>query len=180
MLVRMMWRQCFREPIPEIEEVAYLMAGAVAAHMDGDRDAACNLFRRADNRSVWLWTDSIWGKNSPHTCFRKIVEAPAYLPQQQRAAPRMPSTATRNAIHGRDGHYCRFCKIPVVRAEVRRSMAAEYPDAVPWGRTNDLAHAGFQCLWAQYDHIVPHARGGFSTLESMVLTCAACNYGRGS
>ncbi|WP_428378152.1 HNH endonuclease [Lichenicoccus sp.] len=34
-------------------------------------------------------------------------------------------------------------------------------------------------MWAQYDHIVPHARGGRSDLENVYLTCAACNYGRG-
>ncbi len=33
-------------------------------------------------------------------------------------------------------------------------------------------------MWAQYDHILPNARGGATTLENVFLTCAACNYGR--
>jgi hypothetical protein len=35
-------------------------------------------------------------------------------------------------------------------------------------------------MWAQYDHVVPHAHGGTSDLSNVVLTCAACNFGRGA
>jgi len=51
---------------------------------------------------------------------------------------------------------------------------------VPWGNTNKTQHAGFQCMWAQYDHVLPHARGGSSELDNVYLTCAACNYGSGN
>jgi hypothetical protein len=33
-------------------------------------------------------------------------------------------------------------------------------------------------MWVQYDHIIPHARGGETNLENMVISCAPCNYGR--
>jgi 5-methylcytosine-specific restriction endonuclease McrA len=33
-------------------------------------------------------------------------------------------------------------------------------------------------MWAQYDHILPHSRGGTSELSNMVVTCAPCNFGR--
>ena len=33
-------------------------------------------------------------------------------------------------------------------------------------------------MWVQYDHIIPHARGGETNLENMLITCAPCNYGR--
>jgi 5-methylcytosine-specific restriction endonuclease McrA len=36
----------------------------------------------------------------------------------------------------------------------------------------------FQAMSIQYDHVLPHARGGDSSLENMVITCAVCNYGR--
>jgi hypothetical protein len=47
-----------------------------------------------------------------------------------------------------------------------------------WGRTNGEQHAAFQCMWLQYDHIVPHKRGGATDLENLVVTCAPCNFGR--
>lgn len=33
-------------------------------------------------------------------------------------------------------------------------------------------------MWLQYDHIVPHSRGGDNDISNMVITCAPCNYGR--
>jgi hypothetical protein len=35
-----------------------------------------------------------------------------------------------------------------------------------------------QVMWLQYDHVVVHSRGGETTMENLVVTCAACNFGR--
>ncbi len=39
-------------------------------------------------------------------------------------------------------------------------------------------HAALQCMWLQFDHILPHSRGGTNDLENIVVTCAPCNFGR--
>lgn len=46
------------------------------------------------------------------------------------------------------------------------------------GKRNVDQHAAFQAMWVQCDHVVPHARGGSTDLDNMVITCAPCNYGR--
>ena len=33
-------------------------------------------------------------------------------------------------------------------------------------------------MWLQFDHLVPHSRGGTSQLSNVLITCAPCNYGR--
>lgn len=33
-------------------------------------------------------------------------------------------------------------------------------------------------MWLQYDHLLPHARGGDNNLDNIVITCAPCNFGR--
>lgn len=33
-------------------------------------------------------------------------------------------------------------------------------------------------MWLQYDHVVVHSRGGETTMDNLVVTCPACNYGR--
>jgi hypothetical protein len=173
-------RNCFRPPIPEIEEAALLLDAAVSAHNDGRHDLASELLRRADNKAVWDWTASIWGSNSPYTLYRPVADAPPSLPKEHRAKPRDATRETKMLLHDRDGYYCRFCGIPVIRSEIRMKIQKLYPEAVPWGTRNNLQHAAFQALWAQYDHLIPHARGGTSELDNLVLTCAACNYGRGN
>ncbi len=172
-------RNCFCPPISDIQEAARLLDAAVTAHLKGRRDLASELLQLANMRSIWEWTDSIWGKNSPFTQYHPVPNALPILPKEQRVKARMPSSAEQKQIHARDGFYCRFCEMPVIRKEIRAKMQAEYPDAISWGRTNDSQHAAFQAMWAQYDHIVPHARGGNNDLSNVVLTCAACNFGRG-
>jgi 5-methylcytosine-specific restriction endonuclease McrA len=173
-------RRCLREPIPEIEIAAYRVAEAVSAHLRGERDAAEELLHLANDKVVWGWLDSVWGKTSIYNRPRRILGTPPTLPKDQRAKPRDATDETKRLIHQRDGYYCRFCKMPVIREKVRSAIRREYPVAVSWGNTNTTQHAAFQCTWAQYDHILPHARGGSSDLENVYLTCAACNYGRGN
>ena len=78
----------------------------------------------------------------------------------------------------RDGFHCRFCGIPLVRSETRSLIRKASPEAVRWGDRNADQHAGFQAMWLQYDHLIPHARGGTNELSNMLVTCAPCNNGR--
>jgi HNH endonuclease len=133
---------------------------------------------RPPSKAVWEWTDSVWGKQSPHVRFRPIPNAPSVIPKAERFKVRDFTREEKRQIHGRDGYYCRFCHIPVIRSEIRTKIRIAYPAVVPWGLTNDLQHAAFQAMWAQYDHVIPHSRGGDNSLENIVLTCSACNYGR--
>jgi hypothetical protein len=171
-------RRCLREPIPEIEIAAQRLDEAVSAHLRGERELAEQLLCKADDKVIWHWLDEVWGKGSIYNEKRRTLPPPA-IPRDQRAKPRQAIAATKRLIHERDGYYCRFCKMPVIRTEVRSAIRRAYPNAVPWEGTNATQHAAFQCMWAQYDHILPHARGGNSDPENVYLTCAACNYGRG-
>ncbi len=172
-------RTCLRQPIPEIERAAERLDHAAAAHVRGDKYVAEELLRLANDGVVWTWLDEVWGKTSPYNQrLRSLGMAP--LPKTLRCRPRDATTTTKRLIHERDGYYCRFCKIPVIRSEVRRYFQFHYPETVSWGSTNETQHAAFQCMWAQYDHILPHAMGGSSGIENVYLTCAACNYGRGN
>ena len=173
-------RRWLRDPIPEIEIAARQLGDAVAAHHRGEPGKADNLFRQTNSRVLWDWLDSVWGKRTIYNQPRRKLLHPQALPKAERATPRHATEGMKRLIHQRDGHYCRFCKVPVIRREVRDALRREYPEAIPWGDTNQTQHAAFQLMWAQYDHILPHARGGRSDLENIYLTCAACNHGRGN
>ncbi len=90
----------------------------------------------------------------------------------------MPNPARKRAVLDRDGRHCRFCGIPVIATETRQRIRAAYPDEVRWGARNAEQHAGFQALWLQFDHVLPHARGGGSDLDNLIVACAPCNNGR--
>ncbi len=171
-------RLYFREPIPEIADAARYLDAAVSAHLQGHSKLAEKLIRLADNPAIREWTESIWGKQSPYVQYRTTSDAPQDIAKEHRIKERMPTTSEKNQLLLRDGYHCRFCGIPVIRREVREIIKNVYPGALQWGKQNINQHAAFQAMWVQYDHILPHARGGNNDLDNMLITCAACNYGR--
>lgn len=173
-----MLKRCLREPIPEILEAATLLSEAVTAHLAGDREKASRLIRLTDRPVIREWTESLWGAGGPWTRPLTVPNALPYLPKQARSNVRMPTSKDKEAILARDGYHCRFCGIPVARAETRLAMHRSYPESLPWGSRNVEQHAGFQAIWLQYDHLVPHARGGTNEHENIVIACAPCNNGR--
>ena len=124
------------------------------------------------------WTESLWGKASPYVRYRSVVDAPPVLEGAHQESLRMPLSAEQQLLHLRDGYHCRFCGIPVVRKKVRDRLRELYPTVLERGRTNRTQHAAFQAMWAQYDHVLPYARGGTSDLDNLIVTCAPCNFGR--
>jgi hypothetical protein len=168
---------CFREPIPEIFEAAQQLDAAVSAHLSGNSAQAEHYIRLADAPAIRDWVESILGKGAPYV----VVQATTGLnpATEMRVNARMPTAAEKRQLHQRDGYLCRFCGLPVIRPEVRNSIKRQYPNALRWGKRNVERHAAFFAMWAQYDHLMPHARGGTNSLGNLVVTCAACNYGRG-
>lgn len=173
-------RDCFRDPIPEIFEAAMLLDEAVSAHLVGDALRAEAALRAADMRVLGEWLDPIWlGNNNEIRAIRPVPGLPPVLPKEARFAPRDPKPEMKRALVERDGFHCRLCGIPVVRPEVRKILTKLYPEAARWtGRKATEQHRGLQVLWLQYDHVVVWSRGGETTMENLVVTCPACNFGR--
>ncbi|PIB97146.1 HNH endonuclease [Caulobacter sp. X] len=177
-------RRCFREPIPEIFEAARLLSEAADQHLSGNSRAAEVALAAADLPAVRAWTESLWGSAKAHPeqalyLRVRVVANPApHLLVHERVKARMPNAAERATLIAHYGHQCVFCRMPLIRPEVRRFFTRAYPTAAYWGNTNKTCHAAFQCMWLQYDHVLPHARGGSNALSNLVLTCAGCNYGR--
>ena len=166
-------RRCLREPIPEIADAARFLDAATSAHLRGLAKLAEELIRLADIPAIRDWTESIWAHDSAFVRFK----APS-LAIAERAKERMPTATEKQSIHARDVYHCRFCGIPVIRREIRVRVSKLYPQSLTWGSRNVEQHAAFQAMWAQYDHVIPHAKGGQNEIGNMVLTCAPCNFGR--
>ncbi len=173
-------KDCFRDPIPELFDVARFLDAAVSAHILGQYDLAEAMLRAANMDVVRDYTESIWGAKSPYVIRQPSTSEPAAVEQSARVEQRMPNKAAMQQLIERDGYRCRFCGVPVIPVDVRIKLVELYPNAVQWGRKNIDQHAGLQALWLQYDHVVPHASGGTNDLSNLVITCAPCNYGKDS
>lgn len=169
-------RLSFREPVPAIWDAARMLDAAVSAYHGGNRTLASQLVEAAKIPAVGEWGYSIWGAKSPYLKLERV--APSIPAMVSRTETRMPTQEQKRLLHRRDGYHCRFCGIPVIRAEVRKKFCSTFPELLIWGPKNHQQHVAFQTLWAQYDHVVPHSAGGTNDLENLVVTCGPCNFGR--
>jgi len=167
-------QECFRKPIAEIFDVARFLDAAASAHLNNMPALANELFHAANSPQAREWLESIWGAKSPYVSVNPLPQPDI----TSRVEARMPTKAQIQELHQRDGFHCRYCGIPVIRPEVRKLASKLFGTSVPWGSTNATQHAGFQTLWAQYDHVLPHSCGGTNDLSNLVVSCAACNYGK--
>ena len=171
-------KRSIKEPIPQIFQTWDFLNQAVDAHLAGDMQLAEKIFKKADMRAVWEWLNPGWTRPDLNV----VVPAPPADTQKVsknlRDPDRVIALSTRFAVLQRDGYRCRYCGIPVVHADIRKLAHRIYPDAVPWEQYNvTKQHAGFACLWLQFDHVVPHSHGGRSSPDNVVVSCALCNYG---
>ncbi len=173
-----MRNECLKPPIPEIYDASIFLDAAASAHLLGNSKLAKKLIVASDMEIVREWTEAIWGIGGVYTQLQRALGNPAVIPKAERAEVRMPNADERRVLHTRDGYHCRFCGIPLIRKEVRDYLNTQYPNEAYWGKKNVQQHAGLQAMWLQYDHLVPHARGGDNDLANIVITCAPCNYGR--
>ena len=170
-----------REPIEEIFLAAELLDKAADEHLAENHQKAAELIRAAEIPAIRSWTESLWGnkRDNPdqqlYRRYRKVNNSPL---RAVRLRERMPSRAVQNEIIKRYGRHCVFCGIPLISADVRKYLRRFYPDDLSWGDKNPLQHAAFQCMWLQFDHILPHSRGGDNSVENVVPTCAGCNFGK--
>lgn len=171
-------KRCFREPISEVYKASEYLSQALKSHLAGDSDLAAELIIKANFPEIREWTESIWGAKSPYIKFRPIQNPLPKLKKGDRIETRMPDKNQKAELIRRDGHVCVFCGIPLIRTEVRKEFKRLYPEAMEWGRKNVEQHSAFQAMWLQYDHLVPHSRGGINDLNNIVITCAPCNFGR--
>lgn len=174
-------RECLWDPVPEVFDAAKTLESAVAAHIAGDRPTAEKLFASADIDAIRDWTEHLWGAGWHDRFKLKAYTGPLKLkPKSDRCVQRMPPISALREVVLRDGYHCRYCGIPVIPKEVRVRAHSLYPEAISWGTTNRSQHAAFQCMWMQFDHVIPHAYGGSNSLDNVVVSCAPCNNGRGS
>jgi 5-methylcytosine-specific restriction endonuclease McrA len=96
----------------------------------------------------------------------------------QQAAIRLAGAALAPQAGPRRHRIETDCGIPLISQKVRVWFKRAYPAALSWGRTNETQHAAFQCMWMQFDHVLPHSRGGDNSFENVVVTCAPCNNAR--
>lgn len=172
-------KRSIKEPIPEIFHVWNFLNQAVDAHLTGEKLRAEELFKKANMQAVREWLQLAWTRPDLNVVVPNPSVDTKEVSKDLRDPDRNINPAIKTAVLQRDGYRCRYCGIPTVHADIRKLANRLYPEAVPWESSdNTKIHAGFACLWLQFDHVVPHSHGGRSLQNNVVISCALCNFGK--
>ena len=177
-------RRRLREPIQEIFKAASLLSEAAEAHLAGNIVRAAEAIRAADIPAIRHWIESLWGSRKlypekiHHLRIRKVIDLPAAVQRNARVQVRGPSSDVARKLIAKFGWNCAYCGIPLIDRGARAVLRNAYPNEVRWGATNDQKHTAFMCMDNEFDHVLPHSRGGTNDFENLVTSCAPCNCGK--
>lgn len=169
-------RNCFLEPIPEMQYASELLSRAVDAILAGDMQAASRFILEADMPELEAHNNRVAGSTSVEV--HRLRPIPA-SPETKKCKKRMPPYGVELSIYKRDGWRCRFCQTRVISKDARKELNARLPNEARWGKKNIEKHRGLSVLESSLDHLLPHNRGGDNELLNLVTACGPCQFGRG-
>lgn len=173
-------RASLRTPIPEVGIAADLLAMAVESLLLGDSIKARSYLVQADLPALRAYTRSIQSEVTREVHrVRDVPGLPRGIPRAERGL-RQPSRSQALEIYRRDGFRCRYCGCRIILPAAQSVLSALVPGAVRWGSRDDELNAAFYTLKGVLDHVDPHAHGGGSDPENLVVACQPCNYGKGN
>ena len=173
-------RESFLLPITDVAIAADLLALAADSLLAQNGTQARLYIDRANMTTLRAYTRSVASQVTREIHrFRDVPDLAAAIPKAARGL-RQPSPKVALDIYRRDGFRCRYCNCRIVFPEAQRVMSAILPGAVEWGRRDIELNAAFYTLKGVLDHVVPHAHGGTSEPQNMVVSCQPCNYGKGT
>ena len=105
------------------------------------------------------------------------------------------SQSLAKKVYERDGHICRYCKMPVFtrfKGSPIHQLIEAFPELTPGltlvngslhgsgnsGGIKNVDYAKFLWSLAAPDHVVPRSHGGQTDLGNLVTSCSGCNYSK--
>ena len=105
------------------------------------------------------------------------------------------SQSLAKKVYKRDGHICRYCKMPVFtrfKGSPIHQLIEAFPELTPGltlvngslqgsgksGGIKNVDYAKFLWSLAAPDHVVPRSHGGQTDLGNLVTSCSGCNYSK--
>ena len=170
-------RNCFLQPIPEIEEALSYLHHAADSLLNGDNSTASKYLILADIAGITEFYKKITGKTDFDIHWQK-TQPKNLLPKSKRISVRMPSTSIAISIFQRDGWRCRYCGSKVISRKARDVFTKQFPSETHWVKAQYMRHASLDSQSASLDHILPHSRGGNNAEENLVTACGPCQFGR--
>ena len=112
-------RNCFHEPIPEMQLASELLSKAVDEILNNNYEVASKLILKADIPELEAHNNKIAGNATIEIHRYRKIDG---VPERMKCKKRMPPYKLELSIYERDGWHCRFCQTRVISKDARKKL----------------------------------------------------------
>jgi 5-methylcytosine-specific restriction endonuclease McrA len=168
-------------PLPKPEWMNYevdLFIKAVEAFIAGNKNLCLEIIGQIRTAEITEWYIEHGQMSGRHRKLQLNIPPPETIDIDLRDPIRSPAKLQKQVFE-RDSYHCRYCGGKLISQEfLKTSIKRLNSPLFSRGETNLNTHGIIHLTWPVADHVIPWNKGGRTSLDNLVSSCAPCNYGK--
>jgi 5-methylcytosine-specific restriction endonuclease McrA len=168
-------------PLPKPEWMNYevdLFIKAVEAFIAGNKNLCLEIIGQIRTAEITEWYIEHGQMSGRHRKLQLNISPPETKDIDLRDPVRSPAKLQKQVFE-RDSYHCRYCGGKLISQEFLKTFIKRLNSPLfSRGETNLNTHGIIHLTWPVADHVIPWNKGGRTSLDNLVSSCAPCNYGK--
>ena len=168
-------------PLPKHEWMNYevdLFIKAVEAFIAGNKNLCLEIIGQIRTAEITEWYIEHGQMSGRHRKLQLNIPPPETIDIDLRDPVRSPAKLQKQVFE-RDSYHCRYCGGKLISQEFLKTFIKRLNSPLfSRGETNLNTHGIIHLTWPVADHVIPWNKGGRTSLDNLVSSCAPCNYGK--
>jgi 5-methylcytosine-specific restriction endonuclease McrA len=155
-----------------------LFIRAVDAFKAGNKDLCLEIIDQIRTAEITEWYIEHGQMSGRHRKLQLNIPPPETIDISLRDPIRSPAKLQKQVFE-RDSYHCRYCGGKLISQEFLKTFIKSLNSPLfSRGETNLNTHGIIHLTWPVADHVIPWNKGGRTSLDNLVSSCAPCNYGK--
>jgi 5-methylcytosine-specific restriction endonuclease McrA len=173
------WSKESTLPKPEwMNNEVDLFIKAVEAFKAGNKNLCLEIIGQIRTAEITEWYIEHGQMSGRHRKLQLNIPPPETIDIDLRDPVRSPAKLQKQVFE-RDSYHCRYCGGKLISQEFLKTFIKRLNSPLfSRGETNLNTHGIIHLTWPVADHVIPWNKGGRTSLDNLVSSCAPCNYGK--
>jgi 5-methylcytosine-specific restriction endonuclease McrA len=155
-----------------------LFIKAVEAFIAGNKNLCLEIIDQIRTTEITEWYIEHGQMSGRHRKLQLNIPPPETIDIDLRDPIRSPAKLQKQVFE-RDSYHCRYCGGKLISQEFLKTFIKSLKSPLfSRGETNLNTHGIIHLTWPVADHVIPWNKGGRTSLDNLVSSCAPCNYGK--
>jgi 5-methylcytosine-specific restriction endonuclease McrA len=155
-----------------------LFIRAVEAFKAGNKNLCLEIIGQIRTKEITEWYIEHGQMSGRHRKLQLNIPPPETIDIDLRDPVRSPAKLQKQVFE-RDSYHCRYCGGKLISQEFLKTFIKRLNSPLfSRGETNLNTHGIIHLTWPVADHVIPWNKGGRTSLDNLVSSCAPCNYGK--